>query len=122
MNVLIADIIVVIHFAFICFVVAGGLLALRWPACAWVHLPAAAWGAAIEFGGWICPLTPLEQRLRIEAGQGVYETTFIEQYLMPVIYPAGLTREVQFLLGIAVIAVNILIYRLVFRRRPARPG
>ncbi|MBI2969637.1 MAG: DUF2784 family protein, partial [Gammaproteobacteria bacterium] len=60
--------------------------------------------------------------LRIEAGQGVYETTFIEQYLMPVIYPAGLTREVQFLLGIAVIAVNILIYRLVFRRRPARPG
>lgn len=120
MTAVIADLLVIIHFAFICFVAAGGLLALRWPSAGWVHLPAAAWGAAIEFGGWVCPLTPLEQELRLQAGERAYESSFIEQYLTPVIYPAGLSREIQFLLGFAVLIVNAIIYWRVWRRNRAR--
>ena len=117
--ILAADAVVVLHLAFVVFVVLGGLLVLRWPAVAWVHVPAALWGAWIEFAGWICPLTPLENRLREAAGQQGYAASFVEHYLLPVLYPASLTREVQWLLGGAVIAVNAVVYVLVWRRSRA---
>lgn len=111
-----ADAVVVAHAAFVMFVVAGGLLVLRWPRVAWVHLPAAAWGALIEFAGWICPLTPLEIHLRAIAHEPGYPGDFVARYLLPIIYPEGLTREVQFALGAVVILVNAAIYRRVLRR------
>lgn len=114
---LLADAVMLLHFVFIVFVVAGGLLLWRFPRLIWVHLPAAAWGAAIEFGGWICPLTPLENRLRHLGGEAGYAGGFVAHYLQPLIYPEGLTREVQGLLGIGVIAVNALIYGLWWRGR-----
>ncbi len=107
-----------IHLAFILFVVAGGLLVLRWPKLAWVHVPAVVWGALIELAGWICPLTPLENSLRGAGGGAAYAGGFIDRYIMPIVYPAGLTRGMQLALGVAVIAVNLLIYgRLVIRRK-----
>ena len=112
-----ADLLVAIHFAFILFVILGGLLVLRWRWIAWLHLPAAAWGAAIEFFGWICPLTPLENRLRAAAGQAGYAHGFIEEYIQPIVYPAGLTADIQIWLGVGVIAINGLIYAWVLRRR-----
>lgn len=114
-----ADALVVLHLAFVAFVVLGGLLVLRWPSLAWVHVPAAIWGAWIEFAGWICPLTPLENRLREEAGQQGYATSFVEHYLLPVLYPASLTREMQWLLGGVVIAVNAVVYVVIWRRSTA---
>ncbi|NBC23267.1 MAG: DUF2784 family protein [Gammaproteobacteria bacterium] len=112
-----ADAVLLLHGVFILFVVAGGLLALRWPLAAAVHLPCAAWGAYIEFSGGICPLTPLEQRLRTLAGEAGYSGGFIEHYLLPLIYPAGLTPTVQVLLGSGVIVVNLIVYGLVLRHR-----
>jgi hypothetical protein len=100
------------HLAFIVFVLAGGFLALRWRRLVWVHVPAAAWGAAIEFGGWVCPLTPLETWLLRRGGEAGYAGGFLEQYLAPVVYPAGLTRPAQLWLGAAVIAVNAVAYAL----------
>jgi len=119
-----ADVVVVLHLAFIAFVVAGGLLVLRWPRVAWLHLPAAVWGALVELAGWVCPLTPLEQRLRIAAGQEGYTGGFIETYLIPVIYPAGLTRTVQIVLGLMVVVINVGVYGVVAARmaRRARRG
>jgi hypothetical protein len=117
---LLADVLVVVHFGFVVFVVLGGLLVLRWPAVVWLHLPAAVWGAWIEIAGWICPLTPLENRLRVEAGESGYQTSFVEQYILPVLYPAGLTREVQWTLAAVVIAINAAIYLLVWRRHRRR--
>lgn len=111
-----ADLLVAVHLAFILFVILGGLLVLRWRWIAWLHLPAAAWGAAIEFFGWICPLTPLENRLRAAAGQVGYTHGFIEEYLEPIVYPAGLTADIQIWLGVGVIAINGLIYAWVLRR------
>jgi hypothetical protein len=111
-----ADLLVGIHFLFIVFVVIGGFLCWRWPRMAWVHLPAAIWGAVIELMGWVCPLTPLENTFRRRAGQVGYEGGFIEHYLLPVIYPAGLTREVQLGLGVAVILLNAIAYGVVIRR------
>jgi len=116
-----ADSVVLIHFGFIVFVVAGGLLVLRWPRAAWVHLPAAAWGAAIVLLGGICPLTPLEQWLRHLAGEADYEGGFIDRYLMPVIYPVGLTRDVQVVLGVLVVGVNLVVYAIV-RKRTSKRG
>jgi len=112
-----ANLVFLLHLGFIVFVVLGGLLVLRWPRIAWLHLPCAAWGAAIEFGGWICPLTPLEWRLRSLAGEAVAAGGFIERYLWPLVYPAELTREVQFLLGAVVIVLNLAVYALALRRR-----
>jgi hypothetical protein len=114
-----ADAVLLLHAAFIVFVVAGGLLALRWPSAALVHLPCAVWGAGIEFTGGVCPLTPLEQRLRGAAGEAGYSGGFIEHYLLPLIYPAGLTPTVQLVLGSGVILVNLAVYGLVLRRRRA---
>lgn len=114
---LLADGVVLLHFLFIVFVVAGGLLALRWRWMPWLHLPAAGWGALVETMGWMCPLTPLEWRLRDAAGEAGYTTSFIEHWLMPLIYPPGLTRETQVILGLAVVVVNLAAYVWVWRRR-----
>lgn len=109
-----ADLALLLHLAFVLFVVAGGLLLLKWPRLAWLHLPAVAWGGLVEFSGWICPLTPLEQRLRSMAGESVAEGDFIGRYLPPLLYPATLTREIQILLGLLVLAVNLALYWWVF--------
>ena len=120
---LLADGVVIVHFLFIVFVVGGGLLVLRWPRLAMLHIPAACWGTLIELSGWICPLTPLENGFRQAAGEAGYQQSFIEHYLLPVIYPAGLTRGIQLAMAAAVILINLLIYGwLVHRRRRARSG
>ena len=112
-----ADLTLVVHFAFVIFVVAGGLLVLRWPRVAWAHIPSAVWGALIEFAGWVCPLTPLENEFRRRAGEAAYGGGFVERCLLPVIYPGAMTRTVQVTLGVLVIAVNALIYGVVLWRR-----
>lgn len=114
---ILADVVLGIHLLFIVFVVLGGLLVLwkRW--VAWLHLPAAIWGALIEFMGWYCPLTPLENQLRQLAGQSGYDGGFIAHYLLPVVYPDGLTSEVQFVLGSIVVIVNVGIYSFIFFRK-----
>jgi hypothetical protein len=119
---LLADLVVVAHLTFILFVVAGGLLALRWKRAAWIHLPAAAWGILIEIAGWICPLTPLENRLRLKAGELGYETSFIGHHILPLVYPEELTRNVQFVLAALILVVNALVYAVVFgwRSRSSR--
>ncbi len=99
-----------VHFLFVLFVLLGGLLVLRWPRLAYVHLPAAAWGVLIEFAGWICPLTPLEQSLRLKAGEQGYSGSFTEHYLLPLLYPSALTRNIQLLLGCLVLGLNLGIY------------
>lgn len=117
-----ADAVVLVHALFVVFVVLGGLLALRWPRVAWVHLPAAAWGAFVEFAGAICPLTPLENTLRARGGGTAYASGFVEHYVLPVLYPASLSREWQWLLGALVIVVNIVVYTIVIRRLRATRG
>ena len=111
-----ADLVLLLHLAFVLFVVAGGLLVLRWPRMAWLHLPAAAWGAVVEFTGWICPLTPLENILRTMAGASAYDADFIEHYILPLLYPAELTRNIQLILGMIVIGVNVVPYGWLWRR------
>jgi hypothetical protein len=113
---ILADILVVLHLAFVAFVVAGGILVLRRPRLAFLHIPAAAWGVLIELAGWVCPLTPLEVRFRILGGQAGYTGGFVEHYLIPLLYPAGLTREQQIWLGVLVGLFNLLIYGLVIRK------
>lgn len=112
-----ADATVALHFAFIVFVAAGGLLVLRDARWAWLHLPSVAWVVWLEFTGAICPLTPLENALRMRAGEAGYGGGFIDHYLMPVIYPAGLTPEVQMVLGTSVLALNAIVYVRLWRRR-----
>lgn len=119
---LLADLVVALHFGFVLFVVFGGLLALRWPRAAWFHLPAAVWGAGIEFLQGICPLTPLENHLRHLGGEAGYSGGFVENYILPVMYPEGLTRGIQLAIGIFVVALNVVIYTIVFRRRSIRGG
>jgi hypothetical protein len=118
---LLADALVALHALFVAFVVAGGLLVLRWPRLAFLHLPAVAWGAWIEFTGTICPLTPLENSLRRAAGEAGYAGGFVEHYVLPALYPAGLTPAMQVAFGLAVVAINALVYGLAWRRRRARP-
>ncbi|MBO77910.1 MAG: hypothetical protein CME17_10795 [Gemmatimonadetes bacterium] len=113
---LLADLVLVVHATFIFFVVLGGLLVLWQPRIAWVHIPCAIWGAWVEFAGWICPLTPLEVDLRTRAGEIGYEGGFIERYVTAALYPQGLTREIQIGLGIAVVAVNVIIYVVAIKR------
>lgn len=107
---ILADIVLVLHFAFILFVVFGGLLALRRPRLIWLHVPVALWGMLIEFIGWTCPLTPLEKSLRRSGGEAGYEGGFVEHYIAPLIYPGELSRGMQVLLGVAVLLINGLIY------------
>ena len=108
---------VIAHAAFVLFVAVGGLLVLRWPRLAWAHIPAAVWGAGIELSGGICPLTPLENLLRRQADRDVYAGDFVSRYLMPALYPGGLTRDAQVAIGVGVILLNAVIYALVLRRR-----
>jgi hypothetical protein len=113
-----ADGLVLVHALFVLFVVLGGLLVLRWPRVAWLHLPAAVWGALIEFTGCICPLTPLEKSLRNAGGEAGYAGGFIRHYLVPLLYPAGLDRGWQVFLGVLVVVLNLAIYgRLLSRRK-----
>ncbi len=105
-----ADLLVVFHFAFILFVVLGGFLVAKWRWLFFLHFPAAVWGALIEFLGWSCPLTPLEQGFRRAAGEEGYTGGFVEHYLLPVIYPGSLTRELQLSLGVLVILINLAAY------------
>jgi hypothetical protein len=108
-----ADLVVALHFAFVVFVALGGLLALRWPRVAWLHIPAVLWGALIEFSGWICPLTPLENYLRRQQGQAEYEGDFIARYFLRVLYPDGLTRNDQLMLGGLALGINLAIYAFI---------
>lgn len=120
-----ADLLVVAHLAFVGFVVLGGFAVPRWPRLAWVHVPAVAWGVGIELTGAICPLTPMEQWLRIEAGAVGYEGDFIAHYLLPVLYPAGLTRQAQWVLGALAGGINLIAYVrwiVVLRAARARRG
>jgi len=120
-----ADLVVLVHVVFVVFVVLGGLLVARWPRLAWAHVPAAVWGVVIEFGGWICPLTPLENYLRQRGGSSGYQGEFIEHYILPLLYPANLTSRAQVWLGSLALMVNVALYWRVVRRasriRPPRP-
>lgn len=111
-----ADLIVILHLAFIIFVILGGLLVLRWRWVMFLHIPAAIWGALIEFQGWYCPLTPLEQKLRRSAGEVAYEGGFVGHYILPIIYPEQLTHNLQLVLGSIVVVTNIVIYAVILRR------
>ncbi len=117
---ILADLLVLTHLCFVAFVALGGLLALRWRWVPWLHLPVALWGVAIELGGWICPLTPLENDLRRAAGEAAYVGGFVEHYLLPVLYPAELTRPIQLALGTSVLILNAAIYTLLWKRRRRR--
>ncbi len=115
-----ADAVVLVHLAFVVFVVVGGCLAIRWPRVAWLHVPAALWGAWAELTATICPLTPLENALRRRAGEAGYEGGFIEHYMIPLLYPAGLTPGHQRWIGAFVVAVNVVAYALAIRRARRR--
>lgn len=114
---ILADSVFLFHISFIVFVVIGGFLSIWWRWLPWVHLPAAAWGAAIELGGWICPLTPLENWLRQASGEAGYPGDFIEHYLVKVIYPIGLTPDIQMYIGLGVLVINSVAYSIVWRGR-----
>jgi hypothetical protein len=111
-----ADVVLLLHGAFVLFVVAGGLLVLRWPRVAWVHVPTALWGAIIEFAGFVCPLTPLENAWRRAAGGEPYQGGFIEHYVTAALYPSGLTRPIQMALGLPVLGINAGVYWKLWRR------
>jgi hypothetical protein len=115
-----ADLVVVVHFVFILFVVLGGFLAMRWRKLIYYHLPAVVWGVFIEFSGGICPLTPLENWFRQAAGQSGYEGGFIEQYLVPIIYPVNLTRDLQITFGLTALSLNIVAYGVLIYARGKR--
>lgn len=113
---ILANLTLILHSIFICFVVLGGLLVFRWRWIFFLHLPAVVWGTLIEYQEWLCPLTPLEQHFRQMAGQAGYAGGFIEHYLLPLLYPSDLNRDVQIVLGSFVVAINILIYGWLTRR------
>ncbi len=115
MNALLADALVMMHLLFVAFVVGGGFLLVRWPRLGWWQLPAAAWGAYIEFTGGICPLTPLENYLRVRGGGGSYSGGFVERYLVPVLYPENLGLPIQMVLGGVVVGVNLAAYVMAFQ-------
>lgn len=115
-----ADLVLVVHLSFVLFVVLGGLLVLKWPRLAWLHVPAAIWGVLIEYSGWICPLTPLENSFRVRGGEAGYSGGFIEHYIQPVLYPAGLTRSTQVVLGSVVLILNLTAYGIMVSRMRRR--
>ena len=112
-----AESILIIHFVFVIFAVFGGILVLKWKKIIWVHLPAVIWATLIEFTGWICPLTPLENWLRYQGGESGYSTGFIEYYILPLLYPDMLTRNLQITLGALLLGFNLIIYLWIFFRR-----
>ena len=111
---ILADLIVLIHCVFVLFSVLGAFLIIRWRMMLWFHLPAVLWAAWIEFSGGICPLTPLENWLRLKSGDAAYSDDFVAHYLLPLLYPSGLSRNIQIVLGIIVVAINLLLYGYVF--------
>lgn len=113
---ILADLVVVLHFLFVLFVVFGGVLVVARPRLAFIHIPIALWGAGIEFASGLCPLTPLENWLRRRGGEQGYSGGFIEHYLIPVLYPAGLTRTVELVLGVTVLVVNAFFYWKVWQK------
>jgi hypothetical protein len=113
-----SDLVLIVHLVFVIFVVLGGFLVLRWRRLAWVHVPAFLWGALVEFAGWLCPLTPLENWLRQKGGGLVYRTDFMAHYILPVLYPASLTRGLQIFLGLLVLIVNLALYGWILWRAP----
>ena len=115
-----AALIVAIHLAFVVFATVGGVLAIRWPSAAWMHLPAAAWAIFVEFSGRPCPLTPLEQTLRRRAGLEDYTGDFVANYIFPLLYPTGLTHRAQVAIGCFVVATNAIAYAFVLKRRRGR--
>jgi Protein of Unknown function (DUF2784) len=115
-----ADLVLLLHVAFIVFVLFGGLLAFRWRWAPMVHLPAAAWGVIVELFGLICPLTPLENALRRAGGGTGYSVDFVEQYLVPLVYPAALTYSLQLTLAAIVVVVNVVVYVAALRRLRSR--
>ena len=117
MTLLLADIVLIVHALFIGFVIFGGLIVLKWRKVIWIHIPCALWGALIEFYGRICPLTHLENYFRVIGHGDSYESSFIQHYLLPIIYPPGLTANIQILLGAIVIVINLIIYSIVWRCR-----
>jgi hypothetical protein len=120
---ILADIVLLLHLGFILFAALGAFTVVRWPRLVWLQLPAAAWGVLIELANWTCPLTPLENWLRLRAGEAIYRESFVAHYLLPIVYPERLTRGIQVLLGLSVVAINALVYALVWkRRRPVRPA
>ena len=116
MHQLLADLVLVVHLAFVVFVLCGGLLVSRWRWITWLHLPAALWAAIVEFTGWICPLTPLENWLRAQGGKNSFNSDFIAQYLLPILYPGNLTRGLQLLLGTVVVVLNAAVYWWLWHR------
>lgn len=114
---LLADLVVVVHVFFVLFVTLGGFLLRRWPNLIYTHIPAAIWGVLIEFGGWICPLTPLENSLRVRGGEQGYQGDFIDHYILPILYPHGLNRNIQAILGVSALAVNVIAYTVYVRSR-----
>ena len=115
-----SNLVLIAHLAFVLFVVLGGFLVLKWKSLAWVHVPAFLWGALIELAGWVCPLTPLENWLRQKSGGLVYRTGFIEHYILPLLYPATLTRSSQIFLGLLVLSVNLGLYGWILWRTAQR--
>ena len=114
---LLADVTLLLHLLFVLFVVLGGFFVLRWRRLAWIHIPAVIWGVLIELFGWICPLTPLENHFRRLGGEAGYAGGFVERYLLPLLYPGELTRELMIVLGLGVLGVNVVVYGVVWRRR-----
>ena len=112
-----ADFLVLVHLGFIVFVLLGGFMLLKWRWLIFVHLPALIWAVLLEFQGWICPLTPVEQTLRQMGGQQGYEGGFIQHYILPVIYPPALQQDIQFILGVLLILINVIIYLWVLLKR-----
>jgi hypothetical protein len=117
---LLADLVVLVHLAFVVFVILGGFLAFRFRSLLWAHLPAVIWAGAVELSGSACPLTPLENWLRERGGGRVYRGDFIEHYVLPVLYPESLTRETQVALGLLVLALNGVLYGALYRRKRAK--
>jgi len=111
-----ADFVLLLHMAFVLFAALGGVLAFKWRRVAWFHIPAALWATLIELVGWECPLTPLENWLRRKGGEAGYQTGFIERYLLPLIYPAPVSRTLHVVLGLLVLCVNLAIYWRLWRR------
>ncbi|MBH0177750.1 MAG: DUF2784 domain-containing protein [Nitrospira sp.] len=106
-----ANLVLLLHFSFVLFVLFGGFLLIKWPKFVWLHLPAVAWGAIVEFSGWVCPLTPLENWLLAQADEATYAGDFLVQSLSSILYPDALTHEIQLILGTALLVVNLAIYR-----------
>jgi hypothetical protein len=121
-HALLADLALLLHFGFILFVVMGGVAVLHRPRLAWLHLPAVAWGTAVELCGWFCPLTDLENYWRRQTGGPGYDSTFIDHYLTPLIYPDDLTRGAQILLGLIVLTINLLVYGRLWYRTKRKAG